>query len=264
MAGGYINPGVYVSETPTGWPPTNELVRPYQHQIWRAWADSSTAACDTITTTASTAVWHHWVTGSTVTGSTVTGDVGNTPWDAWVSDATTGASDAVWHQWVLQPAPTWRQPRLETAEERRAREEHWVRVLARQEAEEKRRQAERAAQAHEFELAEARAQKLLYSLLSEEQIHSYEKHGYFFEYVDVPAGEGSQPETRKYKVSNKWHGNLERRGVGKLKRTENLCVHHPSYVGGKKIPLADHLASQVLHLRFAESELRRRANITLH
>ena len=212
-------------------------------------------------TTDSTTCWVRWCSDAhTTTGAA-------TAWQHWnltctASTATTG-DDMIWLAWqngkaalAAQHTRSWVNPGVhigyaETPGERadRYRREEEARNVARLRAEQ--------AQAKERE-ANAKAEALLRSLLRPEQIDIYERRGVIVEYVE---SEIVCPKTgqvlkgrREYELTKALHGNITRKEEGKA--MERFCVYVPD------VPVADHLAGQLLHLRMDEVELRRRANIT--
>lgn len=189
-------------------------------------------------------VWYQW------SQTASTGDTWN-QWQSLPITLTTTSGSTVWETWVdtpnrhppriLRPDVRPTQPRpaiqvLETAEERRRRDEQYARF--RQEEEEKNRRIREAY---------GRAMDLLKSCLNNEQRDSLEKSKFF--YVTAPSG-------RKYRIDEGTHGNLK--VVNKEGRViERLCVQP------NNVPAGDAMLVQKLMIETAEDALRRHANITL-
>ncbi len=206
--------------------------------VWRAWTGCEMSASVTMSDEA----WTAW------TGS---GIVSIDPWAPWngivVSIAMTGTGDP-WATWNVTFSPDVvgdairlgmeraRNPELDAAHRRQREADRLVyQTRLRQE------RAKRVA-------AEARAEKLLMSILSSAQQAQYQAERRFT--VHLPNG-------HRYMVRKGRHGNIERIDeTGKA--LENLCVH----VAPHEIPDFDNMAAQKLLLESCEEELRGIANIT--
>lgn len=188
---------------------------------------------------ANATVWAYWNSGLYTAGT---------------SSSTVMTNDAVWAYWnnayagqviaagtgstllTAQVWAGWNTVYTETREQRAGR--------ARQAADaETRRSAERAARV----TANARAEQLLFSLLSDEQARTFREHGWF----EVLGSRG-----RRWRIRNRGQaGNVDLMPAAGNERDATFCAHPPDH-----LPDCDAYVAQMLHLVTDEDDFRRVAN----
>jgi hypothetical protein len=214
---------------------------------------SNTAtSCDT----GNSAIWSSWNAQYTITGCTATSSSdGNLIWRAWNQDWGTCGTNTIttairqWHtvdgqtgwvsnnqvwaswnnSWAPTPARVYGFPAVHrelTPEERAARA-----------AEEERRRLEYEAQQAERKLANANAQKLLLSVLNEEQKRDWAAHGHFYLHVG----------DRKYRIKRGRSGNVELVDPQTNEPLERFCAHPV-----QAVPDEDTAVAQMMYLKYDE------------
>jgi hypothetical protein len=196
------------------------------------------------TTSANSTAWvtwnNEWQTTATVTSTTSASTTNDATWYTWTGVDTGGtASDLAWIQWVMAPATdnylTYSTPGSQLSEEDIAAEQARIREAA-------------DARQREREAAVVKAKALLASLLDEKQREQLERQR-FFEFVSQTG--------RRMRIKHGYSRNVdELKEDGSRLRT--LCAHPSSY----DLVDEDHMAAQLLALRYDEASFLRVANVS--
>lgn len=202
---------------------------------WGGWNQDYQLRLTVSTTTAGT--WTAWNTGYTnASTATTTGATDVTIWNNWNSNANAIARAVGVPRIERNLTPDQlveREARLARERDERARQQEINRARYAEE------RAKRSA-------AEDRAEQLLHSMLSEQQIHMLTKDGKFL----VEVNEGRVYEIRRGRAHNVFLLGADGKPI------QELCAHvRPN------IPDADNMLAQMLQLMVNEDEYRRVANI---
>jgi hypothetical protein len=196
--------------------------------------------------------WNHWNQSFRITVSTTDATATTVPWITWNQNygtTITATTTNAWANWnnglTIQtiPAPlNAYNPPQETAQARTQRE---AVERARQEAYQRQCAADRAKRT----AADERAEALLHSVLSEEQVHMLTREGRFL--VETKGG-------RVYEIKRGYQHNVFLLGRDRKTRVQELCGHVRK---GSAMPVADHMVAQYLYLLQHEDEFRKVCNI---
>jgi hypothetical protein len=198
-----------------------------QERAWNNWVVSSSTNC-----TSCDGAWNSWVIESANTYSTGT----NHAWNVWTAQAVSNIGAIAASRAGANANIGYVNPRIETTEERIAREEREVKQRLAIEARQRELAAEAVKRDLEAKKASKRAKRLLTSHLTKAQAESLEKHG-FFEIV---------VEGKTYRIRQGIYGNV--RLIENGKETKSFCIQP----GG--IPAEDAMLAQKLLLEADEKE----------
>jgi hypothetical protein len=207
----------------------HQEIRANNSNIFRTIIDDSTWA-----------TWNFAIAGSSSATTSVTG--ANDVWRAWLTNAvygstiTTTSTRDVWSLWQA-PHQDVRLPRSEVTQEQQ-------RIRAAQDAA---YEEERRAAANRRKEAEARAMKLLISVLNEQQKADLRRDKHFF--VDAPSG-------RLYRIDYGTHGNVKVVDRRTRQVIESPCIQPQG------VPAGDANLMQKLLIETAEDMFRAHANIS--
>ena len=237
-----------------------------------------------ISTTADT--WNNWcsrqrllssattgsftITSATSSTSATGGDLFN--YGGIFDTGTTGAQDTAWYDpgWIkAEHTRAWgsnlaqriyphARRQMETAEERLAREEREVRHRAEQEERTRLQHLKDAERRRKREESIERAQRLLKSMLTEEQAHDLETKKHF----NLTVIDGKSGEEKRYRIDQGYAGNVKLLGPNG-RPIKSYCIHARTIDDeGIALPNEDHMLAQKLLLECNEEEFLRIANMT--
>lgn len=187
-----------------------------------------------------------YTTGSGATAWQTATTLADDPWHIWTDTCTAAATRTAWVQWSrgttvqLSNAAT----HAATAEQRAAQDAE----IARWQARERERLAQRDIEVAREDGANRRAMELLCSCLNDEQKRTLLADRYFL--VRAPSG-------RLYRIDQGTHGNVKVVDPRTKRVLESLCIQ-PSGV-----PVGDSMLVQKLMIETAEDAFRKHANITV-
>jgi len=204
------------------------------------------------TSTATT--WQYWTTNGTNTSTTT-----DATWSTWANTASTTSTSTIttsncWIIWTDQYGEEHRQavnagtvvinasyqaPAPETPEQRAERQRLYEEQRARRQEEERDYERQRA-------VAEATAEELLHSLLTDQQIADLRAHGHFF-VIGSKSG-------KTYQIKKGYAGNVYLDEGG---RKRKYCAH-----GRDSLPIFDHMVMQKLTLEHDEERFLQVANVS--
>lgn len=216
---------------------------------------SHTTPCN-CTAKVNKAVWARWNTAST------TGWVDDDPWGNWVnatttvtSNSTTAINHRAWARWITedQAGRAHRDARYRAQyqqlppEQKAAEDKRKADYAAARKIEDDRREAERKVRVSLIEGARVKADKLLMSVLNDEQKEELKTKNYFH---------CKSKQGNRYRIYRGTHGNVKRlNDAGK--EIEALCIQPDN------VPAEDAMLAQKFHIEFNEEQFRTTANITL-
>jgi len=187
-------------------------------------------------------------------------------------DNVTAASNAAWYSpdWVnAEHSRAWGsglaqrirphiERKMETPEERQAREEREVQVAAEREKRQAAQRKKDAQRRRELEEATERAKRLLKSMLTEEQVHDLETKKHF----NLTVIDGKSGDEKIYRIDQGMAGNVKLLGPDG-RPIRSYCIHAKTMDDeGRRLPNEDHMLAQKLLLECNEDEFLRIANMT--
>lgn len=188
------------------------------------------------------ATWNSWTSGTSATSSCAISTSSDTTWTSWTS-GTSATDNTAWYYWIDGNIYAGQQSQAPQYSE-----EELAQIRQRREEQRQRMEAERQERERQQKEADKKADQLLKSLLSPEQIAQLDELSAFI--ITTPKG-------NTYRIKRGWAGNIE-----KIDRdgqaTDRFCIH-PKI----SVPYADNMATQKLMLETNEDEFLRVANRTI-
>lgn len=191
-------------------------------------------------------IWGHWNTAASATAATV------------VLPYSTSTAASIWNRWVVKETHNHHLAALEYAQQFQQRPptvrprvhestEASAARRARENEERNRQETLRKFRVEQVSLAQDKAEKLLLSVLTEEQQRELREK----RYVTCK----SRKSGNRYRVYRGTHGNV-RQIDHTGKEIAQLCVQPDN------VPEGDSMIAQLLHIEHNEEEFRKTANIT--